>query len=333
MRYLALIPAAWLLLTPVGGLYAQRGGMGGMGGGGFSQPRFSAPELPGPELEGPPDSASAQRILSMNPDQMRQYVQAYDSFMVATKAQRDSSRGQLAIAEEKLDVGDRAAALFYAERAEKLAKSLKERQVKFEDTTLAKILSAEQMKAYRKWKKEQDLADEDRKKEQNLKWTSYTGFDRMDRPAALEERVPVSAPVGGPPGTSPAVRIGRTVYVAGQVALDSAGNLVGEGDLKAQAVKAFANLGTVLQAARARPTDVVRLTIYVVNYRPENLALIREVGAAYLPERNPPGLTVLGVQSLYREGLLISVEAVATANAFGGGGAVRGGVRDRGREP
>jgi enamine deaminase RidA (YjgF/YER057c/UK114 family) len=109
------------------------------------------------------------------------------------------------------------------------------------------------------------------------------------------------------------------VYVAGQVALDGQGNLVGEGDLHAQAVKAFANLSTVLQFARSRPFDVVRLTIYVVNYKPQDLAVIRDVGAAYLGQSNPPALTVVGVQSLYREGLLISVEATALVSASGAG--------------
>jgi enamine deaminase RidA (YjgF/YER057c/UK114 family) len=137
----------------------------------------------------------------------------------------------------------------------------------------------------------------------------------MDR---LDEKTTISAPVSTPAGTAAAVRVGRTVYVSGQVALEADGTLVGEGDLRAQAVKAFANLTAVLQATRARPADVVRLTVYVVNYKPQDMALIREVGAAFLSQGNPPALTVLGVQSLYREQLLISVEATALTGAGGG---------------
>ncbi|MBI4501403.1 MAG: RidA family protein [Gemmatimonadetes bacterium] len=134
-----------------------------------------------------------------------------------------------------------------------------------------------------------------------------------------EEKTEIAAPVGSPAGSSPAVRVGRMIYTAGQVALDAEGSIVGEGDLHAQTVKAFANLAAVLQAARARPSDVVRLTIYVVNYKPQDLAMIREAGAAFLPRSDAPALTVLGVQSLYREGLLISIEATALAGAPGVG--------------
>jgi enamine deaminase RidA (YjgF/YER057c/UK114 family) len=107
------------------------------------------------------------------------------------------------------------------------------------------------------------------------------------------------------------------VYVSGQMALEADGTIVGEKDLHAQTVKAFANLAIVLQNARARPTDVVRLTVYVVNYQPQDLAMIREAGATFLTQSDPPALTVVGVQSLYREGLLISIEATALASLPG----------------
>ncbi len=49
------------------------------------------------------------------------------------------------------------------------------------------------------------------------------------------------------PGFTHAVKIGATVYVSGEVALDSTGTLVGPGDLRVQARQAFANLSTVLR--------------------------------------------------------------------------------------
>jgi enamine deaminase RidA (YjgF/YER057c/UK114 family) len=112
-------------------------------------------------------------------------------------------------------------------------------------------------------------------------------------------------------GFTHAVKVGFTIYVSGEVALDSTGRLVGPGDLAAQARQAFANLAFVLHIAGANPADVVKLTVYVVNYRPEDLAVIREAGAQFLPERNPPAGIVLGVQSLPRDSLLIAVDAVA----------------------
>ena len=114
-------------------------------------------------------------------------------------------------------------------------------------------------------------------------------------------------------GFTHAVRLGFTTYVSGEVPLDSAGNLVGPGDLGAQARQAFANLALVLRIAGNEPSDIVKLTVYVVNYRPQDLATIRTAAPTFFPERNPPAGIVLGVQSLPKEGMLIAVDAIAQA--------------------
>ncbi len=317
----SLLAVLALVLVPLAA-NAQRGGGGGFGGGGMGQPqfgggpRFEAPELPGPELDGPLDSTGVQKVLTLNDDQAKRYVTAYTAFMAETKSARDSIKEQIGTMEEKLSAGDRAAALFYAERATKVSKGLKDRQTKWEEGTAYKIFTSDQVKAYKKWKKDQEDLAEERRKKDVMRWNPMGGDMASGR---IEDKVSISAPVGSPSGTAAAVRVGRTVYVAGQVSLDADGNLVGEGDLRAQAVKAFANLSAVLLAARARPFDVVRLTVYIVNYKPQDMAMIREVGAAYLPQGNPPALTVVGVQALYREGLLISVEATALVGVGGTG--------------
>jgi enamine deaminase RidA (YjgF/YER057c/UK114 family) len=56
-----------------------------------------------------------------------------------------------------------------------------------------------------------------------------------------------------------AVEGGRTIFIAGQVAFDHAGNLVGPGDLRAQAAQALENLAAALAAAGATPADLVKL--------------------------------------------------------------------------
>jgi enamine deaminase RidA (YjgF/YER057c/UK114 family) len=118
------------------------------------------------------------------------------------------------------------------------------------------------------------------------------------------------------PGFTHAVRVGATVYVSGEVALDSTGRLVGPGDLKAQAAQAFANLATVLRIAGVGPTDVAKLTIYIVNAKPGDLDLIHSAAPDFFPERNPPAGTVVGVATLPRDGLLIAVDATAVARAM-----------------
>ena len=66
----------------------------------------------------------------------------------------------------------------------------------------------------------------------------------------------------------------RMVFIAGQEPEDVHGNLVGPGDLAAQARQVYANLGRALTAAGGRPEQVTKITIYVVHHRPEHLPVI-----------------------------------------------------------
>lgn len=102
----------------------------------------------------------------------------------------------------------------------------------------------------------------------------------------------------------------RLVFLAGQVADDPSGNLVGPGDLAAQAHQAFANVGCALAAAGARPDQVTRITIYVVQHRPEYLPLISEARAAVFGHHKPAD-TLVGVATLAEPGYLIEVDAIA----------------------
>lgn len=104
---------------------------------------------------------------------------------------------------------------------------------------------------------------------------------------------------------------GRLVFTSGIVADDASGTIIGKGDLKAQVKQAFENLKIVLAAAGAEFKDVVKMTYYVVNYKPEQIPMIREVRANYLPTENPPASTLVGVQSLFHADVLIEIEAVA----------------------
>lgn len=104
---------------------------------------------------------------------------------------------------------------------------------------------------------------------------------------------------------------GKTIHISGQVALNAEGQIVGKGDLRAQTVQAFENLKLVLQAAGASFNDVIKINTYVVNLKPEGIAAIREVRTKYLPTTNPPASTLVGVQALFREDVLIEIEAVA----------------------
>ncbi len=104
------------------------------------------------------------------------------------------------------------------------------------------------------------------------------------------------------------------MFVAGQVSDDADGNLVFPGDLAAQARQAFANVGRALAAARARPDQVARITIYVAGYRPEHIPLISAARIAVFGAHKPAD-TLLGVETLAEPGYLIEVEAIAVTGA------------------
>jgi len=299
----------------------SRGGYSGgdRGMGGFRQPEFPVPRLPGEELDGPPDSNAILGILDLNPGQMALYVQRYDSFMVFTKPQRDSARVAEQKMNDRLDGGDRAAATFYAERLQHLGDYLKDRQERFEKS-LGDFLTKEQQKQYHEWKDSAVRAAQERNKEAALRWQSPVFATGMRMGGGTRGLTPPSPRTGVDAGdvASPAlggqaVRVGRAVYVSAEAALDSTGTLVGRGDLRAQAVQAFANVTAVLRAAGLAPSDAVALRIYVVGYQPEHLAVLREAAGAYLSGHAPPSVTVLGVQALAGEGQLIAVEATAVA--------------------
>lgn len=104
---------------------------------------------------------------------------------------------------------------------------------------------------------------------------------------------------------------GKMVFVSGQVAFDAKGEIVGKGDLRAQATQTYENLKAALAAVGATPADVVKMNTYIVNYQPADLPVIREVRSQFFPQENLPASTLVGVQALALEGLLIEVEAIA----------------------
>lgn len=101
----------------------------------------------------------------------------------------------------------------------------------------------------------------------------------------------------------------RLVYIAGQVALDSTGQLIGAGDLRAQAVAVFENLRRALAAAGATFNDVVKVNYYMIDA--SQIGVLREVRDRYVNRATPPASTLVEVRRLFRDDVLLEVEAVA----------------------
>lgn len=101
----------------------------------------------------------------------------------------------------------------------------------------------------------------------------------------------------------------RVVHLAGQVGSDENLVLVG-GGLAAQAEQALRNVVSGLQAAGATPADLVKMTMYVTDWTPDQL---EELGAGLAAVEGIPRVpaTLIGVSILFEPGYRIEIEAVA----------------------
>jgi len=108
------------------------------------------------------------------------------------------------------------------------------------------------------------------------------------------------------------VQGGKTVYMAGQVALDKDGHVVGRGDMVAQFRQVCENLKAILGARAGQMNDIVKLTIYVLS-KTEYKARGREIGAVYREYfgRHYPAMTLVEVRGLYDDDCLSEIEGVA----------------------
>lgn len=104
---------------------------------------------------------------------------------------------------------------------------------------------------------------------------------------------------------------GTTIHIAGQVAFDTKGNVIGVGDLKAQVERTLDNLRLALEAAGAKVADLVRMRYYVVNYDPACLEHLLPAINDFFGETKAPASTLVGVTALYVDGLMIEIDAMA----------------------
>jgi len=125
----------------------------------------------------------------------------------------------------------------------------------------------------------------------------------MQKQAILTEKV--SPPLGN---YSHAIRVGDLLFIAGQVAVDREGKLVGKGDAAAQTRQAMENIRNLLEAAGATFENVVKLNIYVTSME-ERQAMAR-ARLPFLKEPYPTS-TLVEVKQLASPDFLVEIEAVA----------------------
>jgi aminoacrylate peracid reductase len=117
-------------------------------------------------------------------------------------------------------------------------------------------------------------------------------------------------PEGSPPPLapySPGMKVGDAIFVAGTIALDAEGKVVGKGDISLQTEQVIKNIRDVLQATGAGLEDIVMMHIFITDFN--NYAPMNEVYAKYF-STNPPARFCVKCE-LVKPEFLIEMAAIA----------------------
>jgi 2-iminobutanoate/2-iminopropanoate deaminase len=101
---------------------------------------------------------------------------------------------------------------------------------------------------------------------------------------------------------------GKTIYVAGQLARDADGNIVGPGDMRAQLEQTFKNLDACLKAAGASWADVVKTNTFVTDYAA--FSQCADVRMRYFGVATPTSTTIQ-ISGLAQQGAMVEIEMIA----------------------
>jgi 2-iminobutanoate/2-iminopropanoate deaminase len=101
---------------------------------------------------------------------------------------------------------------------------------------------------------------------------------------------------------------GPLLFIAGQVALDADGNLVGEGDIRAQATQVIENIKAIVEANGGGLADIAQVTVYVRDIEAFNS--ISDIRARYFPADGPAS-AIVEVSALAWPEFLLEIAAVA----------------------
>ncbi|MCW9129457.1 RidA family protein [Bacillus paramycoides] len=104
----------------------------------------------------------------------------------------------------------------------------------------------------------------------------------------------------------------RTIYISGQVAINTDGHIVGIGDLATQTRQVFENIKIALKTSELNFNDVVKLTFFLTDI--SQMSIVRDIRDQYINTNNPPASSALEVNKLIHNELLIEIEAIAVAN-------------------
>jgi 2-iminobutanoate/2-iminopropanoate deaminase len=101
----------------------------------------------------------------------------------------------------------------------------------------------------------------------------------------------------------------KMVIMSGQVALDKQGNLIGKDDLATQTEQVFRNIKAIVEAAGGTMDNIVKLSYFITDA--SKVKVVRTVRDQFVNIKTPPASTLVEVSRLFRDDLLIEIEATA----------------------
>ena len=113
-------------------------------------------------------------------------------------------------------------------------------------------------------------------------------------------------------GYSQVVKVGNTVYIAGQVSISPDGNVVGKGDAEAQVRQVWRNLEAAARAAGGSRQHIVKTTTYVTSI--DYAGAVRKVRDELFQSGNPPTSTLLVISALASPDYMVEIEAIAVVD-------------------
>lgn len=139
---------------------------------------------------------------------------------------------------------------------------------------------------------------------------SIQGFSQTNTPiVSFRNPSTVSTPTGY--SHVAAIDLGNCtmLLISGQVALDANGSLIGKNDLAKQTEQVFINIKNILAASGGTMDHLVKTGIFMRDV--SQIQLFRDVRNKFINARNPPTSTLVEVSRLFRDDILIEIEATA----------------------
>ena len=106
------------------------------------------------------------------------------------------------------------------------------------------------------------------------------------------------------------VKFDRFLFIAGQVALDAEGNVIGDGDMKAQVRQVLENLKTILASEGADFSNIVKINTFTTDI--EAFFETGDIRREYFGS-NAPASTLVQIERLARPVFLVEIEAIAVS--------------------